>query len=222
MTEAQIKFRDELLEAGLLISMGVDGLLGRSGTFESIIEAIDRYASRAGAADGAEVMRFPPGISRQIFEESEYLKSFPQLAGTVHSFAGTNDRAHAELLATLDRKEDWTLGQKATNVVLTPAACYPVYPTLAKRGALPQGGKLIDVFSYCFRHEPSVDPARMQLFRMREYIRIGSPEEVQEFREILDEARRGDGARSAAARQHGRRQRPLLRPLGPHAGDQPA
>ena len=37
--------------------------------------------------------------------------------------------------------------------------------------------------SYCFRHEPSIDPARMQLFRMREYVRVGRPEVVQEFRD---------------------------------------
>jgi seryl-tRNA synthetase len=181
MTTEQTAFRDALIDSGLLISMGVEGLLGRSGTFEGIVEAIDRYISSIGGGDGAEVMRFPPGISRQIFEESEYLKSFPQLAGTVHSFAG-NDREHAALLAQLESKEDWTHGQKATQVVLTPAACYPVYPTLAKRGPLSGKGALVDVFSYCFRHEPSVDPCRMQLFRMREYIRMGSPEQVQEFR----------------------------------------
>jgi seryl-tRNA synthetase len=180
-TDVQTAFRDQLLEAGLLISMGVEGLLGKSGEFEGIVEALDSFISRVGAADGAEVMRFPPGISRKVFEESEYLKSFPQLAGTVHSFIGT-DREHAALLASLENKEDWTAGQKATEVVLTPAACYPVYPTLAKRGALAADGALVDVFSYCFRHEPSVDPARMQLFRMREYIRVGSPEQVQEFR----------------------------------------
>lgn len=177
----QAAFRDALIAEGLLIPLGVDGLLGKNGVFEGIVEAVDRYVTRLGGADKAEVMRFPPGISRQIFEESEYLKSFPQLAGTVHSFMG-NDRDHAALLAALESKEDWTAGQKATSVVLTPAACYPVYPTLAKRGALPDQGALVDVFSYCFRHEPSVDPVRMQLFRMREYIRVGSPEQVQEFR----------------------------------------
>ena len=102
-TEAQKEFRDQLLKAGLLIDMGVEGLLGRGGEFEGIVEALDRYISRIGGGDGAEVMRFPPGISRQIFEESEYLKSFPQLAGTVHSFSGT-DKDHAALLAALEAK----------------------------------------------------------------------------------------------------------------------
>ncbi len=34
----------------------------------------------------------------------------------------------------------------------------------------------------CFRHEPSRDPDRLQSFRMREFVRIGSPEQVLAFR----------------------------------------
>ena len=34
---------------------------------------------------------------------------------------------------------------------------------------------MIDVYGYCFRHEPSVDPARMQAFRMHEYVHVGTP-----------------------------------------------
>jgi seryl-tRNA synthetase len=58
----------------------------------------------------------------------------------------------------------------------------PLYPVLAARGTLPEGGVTVDVASWCFRHEPSDDPARMQMFRMREYVRIGPPEAVQAFR----------------------------------------
>jgi seryl-tRNA synthetase len=71
--------------------------------------------------------------------------------------------------------------QTMTDVVLAPAACYPVYPLAA--GVLPAEGKLFDVASYCFRHEPSTDPARMQVFRMREQVRIGSPSTVRSFRD---------------------------------------
>jgi seryl-tRNA synthetase len=43
--------------------------------------------------------------------------------------------------------------------------------------------------SWCYRHEPSDDPARLQSFRMREYVRIGAPEDVLEFRQRwLDQA----------------------------------
>ena len=79
-------FLDRLFDAGLLVRTGVDGLYGRSGAFESVVEALDRLVSRLGGEDGAEVMRFPPGMSRSAFERSGYLKGFPHLAGTVHSF----------------------------------------------------------------------------------------------------------------------------------------
>ena len=75
-------FLDRLFDHGLLIRTGVDGLYGRSGAFESVVEALDWLISRLGAADGAEVMRFPPGMSRPAFERSGYLKGFPNLAGT--------------------------------------------------------------------------------------------------------------------------------------------
>jgi seryl-tRNA synthetase len=181
--QAQAAFRDELIRHGLLIAMGVDGLYGRSGLFEDVVERINGLATRHGGNDGAEIMRFPPGINRQHFEESDYLKSFPQLAGTVHSFMG-NDRDHAALIEKLLKKEDWTPGQKATQVVMTPAACYPIYPTLAARGKLPPDGALVDVYSYCFRHEPSIDPGRMQFFRQREYVRVGTPDQVMAFRQL--------------------------------------
>lgn len=181
--DAKPPFLTELVEHGYLIPMGVDGLYGRSGAFEQIVESFNNLVTRYGEGDGAEVLRFPPGLGRKHFEESEYFKSFPHLAGTVHSFEG-DDRAHHAVLADLEGGLDWTGKQKMTDVVVTPAACYPLYPMTASRGPMPPDGKLYDVFSYCFRHEPSTDPTRMQLFRMREYVRIGTPEQVISFREM--------------------------------------
>lgn len=174
---------DRLFDQGLLIRTGVDGLYGRSGDFESVVEAVDRVATRLGAGDGAESLRFPPGMSRPAFERSGYLKGFPNLAGTIHCFCG-NDADHARLLACIEAGTDWTGGQAASEIVLTPAACYPLYPVAAARGALPEGGLVFDLQSYCFRHEPSLEPTRMQMFRMREYVRMGSPDQVLAFREL--------------------------------------
>lgn len=179
---AEPTFLDRLFDHGLLIRTGVDGLYGRSGAFESVVDALDRLITRLGAADGAEVMRFPPGMSRPAFERSGYLKGFPNLAGTVHSFCG-DSAGHAEILACVEAGRDWTGQQEATDIVLTPAACYPLYPAAAARGPLPAEGRLFDLQSYCFRREPSLEPTRMQLFRMREYVRMGSPEQVLAFRE---------------------------------------
>jgi seryl-tRNA synthetase len=84
------------------------------------------------------------------------------------------------LLGTLETGGDWSAKLQTSEVVLTPAACYPIYP--ASTGTLKENGRLVDILSYCFRHEPSPDPARMQMFRQREYVRIGTPEQVQAFR----------------------------------------
>jgi seryl-tRNA synthetase len=178
---AQRAYRDELVRHGLLIPSGVPGLYGRNGVFEGVIEQVEHYVTRLGAPDHADVMRFPPILSRTHFERSDYLKSFPQLAGIVHSFDGS-DKDHAELLRQLEHGEDWSRGLPKTDVVLTPAACYPIYPTLT--GTLPPDGRIIDVQSFCFRHEPSDDPARMQSFRQREHVRIADPARVVAWRDV--------------------------------------
>lgn len=170
----------DLVRHGLLIPSGVPGVVGRGAVFEDVIERFDRYVGASGRDANAEVLRFPPVINRREFERSGYLKSFPHLAGSVHSFSGT-EAQHAELLDAVEQRGDWAHGLASTDVVLTPAACYPVYPLAA--GTLPVGGRCFDVMSYCFRHEPSNDPARMQMFRMREYVRLGEPGDVRAFRD---------------------------------------
>ncbi|GAK71262.1 hypothetical protein RRU01S_16_00240 [Agrobacterium rubi TR3 = NBRC 13261] len=181
--DTQTSFLDRLFDKGLLIDTGVDGLYGRSGQFEDVIAGFERLIGTVGGGDKAEVIRFPPGINRAYFEKSGYMKSFPQLAGTVHSFCGC-ELDHVSLIKSMDEGTDWTKDQKITDIVLTPAACYPLYPTIAKRGNLPGNGGLYDIQSYCFRHEPSKDPARQQLFRMREYVRMGTESDVTEFRQL--------------------------------------
>jgi len=176
------EFLDSLIAARLLIPTGVPGVYGRGQVFESVLENLDRRITEAGSADLPEVIRFPPIINRADFEHSEYLNSFPQLAGTVFSFGGT-PQDHMRLLDCVHEGKDWSEFQSMTDVVLTPAACYPLYPMAARRGPVPVEGSLFDVFSYCFRNEPSTDPARMQIFRMREFVRIGASDDVLAWRD---------------------------------------
>src|SRR5579863_5228559 len=162
---SDITLRDRLIEAGILIDTGEDGLYGRSQVFEDVIDRLNNAITLLGADQEAEVLRFPPAMRRHDFEDSEYLKSFPDLAGTIHSFCG-NDAGQQRLLRCLDeamadrdddRDDAWMSQQAPTRLVLTPAACYPIYPVMARRGPLPATGRTIDVLSYCFRHEPSLD-----------------------------------------------------------------
>ena len=179
---SEIAFHDALVSAGLLVQSSVDGIYGRSGAFEAIVDGLDDLISRRYPAEATETIRFPPVMPRAVLETSGYLKGFPHLAGTIHCFCG-DERAHRELLASLESGEDWTEGQRAVDLALTPAACYPVYPMVASRGVLRSPAHIVDVASYCFRHEPSRDPIRMQMFRMREFVCLGAPDVVRAFRD---------------------------------------
>ncbi len=165
---------------GLFQSTGIDGLYARTHLFERIVVALEG-AITGYRPSGAEVLFFPPVMSRALIQRQGYLKSFPNLLGVVSCLCG--DERH--IRRTVEQAEDsdaWTASLGATDLVLSPAACYPVYPIAAARGSLPADGLIFDVSSNCFRREPSTDIDRLQSFRMREFVRIGSPEQVLTFR----------------------------------------
>lgn len=39
------------------------------------------------------------------------------------------------------------------------------------------------MYGYCFRHEPAIDPARMQAFRMHEFVYVGNAEGAEAHRD---------------------------------------
>jgi seryl-tRNA synthetase len=169
------------LAAALFRPLGVDGVYGRSALYEGVVERLAAFISRQRDAR-AEVLRFPPVMSRRQLEKSGYLKSFPNLLGCVCALHGSE----AAIRSAADRYEsggDWTTSLGPSDLVLSPAACYPLYPIVASRGRLPADGLIFDVAADCFRREPSRSLDRLQSFRMREFVRIGRPEEISSFRE---------------------------------------
>jgi seryl-tRNA synthetase len=182
-TPEQAAFLEELSERWLLIKTGVPGIYGRGAVLEQVREGVADLVTRAGVADRPEHLRFPPVIPRGDLERIGYLKSFPHLAGSIFSFEGSEAQA-TEQYERACRHEDWSEFQSMTDLVLTPAACYPVYPAIASRGALQAGGVTVDAGgAYVFRNEPSGDPARLQMFHQREIVRIGEPQTVQAWRD---------------------------------------
>jgi seryl-tRNA synthetase len=163
-----------------LIPCGVPGLYGRGAVFEDLLARFDALVTRTTADDRASLVHFPPVMNRKYMERADYLESFPHLAGLIFSFHG-NERQHHDLVDRVREGRDYSELQSITDVVLTPAACHALYPTCS--GRLPASGKLFDLTSYCFRHEPSDDPARMQAFRMREHVRMGTPDDVRAWRD---------------------------------------
>jgi seryl-tRNA synthetase len=156
------------------------GVWGRTAAFEDVVLALSGLISRHRGA-GTEVLRFPPVMNRRQVEKAGYLHSFPHLLGCVCGLSG----GEAEIQAAVGRHTaggEWIEALKATDLVLTPAACYPVYPLAASRGAIPRQSVTYDVESYCFRREASFEVDRLQAFRMREYVCMGDPAQVAAFR----------------------------------------
>jgi seryl-tRNA synthetase len=174
-TPSQTKL-DELFQ-----SSGIDGVRARTELYERVVEGLGRYITSLRDPN-IEILRFPPVTNRAHIEKSGYLHSFPNLLGAVCCLHGSE----LEIRTAVDRPkkpEGWVAELGATDLVLTPAACYPLYPIVATRGPVPADGLLFDVMADCFRREPSHDIDRFQSFRMREFVRFGLPEHVFNFRE---------------------------------------
>jgi len=170
----------EAIAEALLLPSGIDGVYARTAMFEDVVAGVNALISRHREPD-TEVLRFPPVMSRRQLEKSGYLKSFPHFLGCVCCLGGNE----AEIGAAVERceaGEDWTDALSAADLVLNPAACYPVYPLVASRGEVPAQGLVFDVASDCFRREPSRELDRLQSFRMREYVRIGTASQIADFR----------------------------------------
>jgi hypothetical protein len=100
------------------------------------------------------VYRFSPVVSRALLE-----KSGSHLLGCVCALDGDEARVEAAV-----------------------AACYPSIRS-PPRGPLPPGGLVFDGAADCFRREPSRVIDRLQSFRMREFVAIGPPKQIADFRE---------------------------------------
>jgi seryl-tRNA synthetase len=171
----------EPIGAALFRPLGVDGVYARTALYEDVVERLAAFITRQ-RDPRAEVLRFPPVMSRRQLEKSGYLKSFPNLLGCVCALHGSE----SEIRSAADSHEsggDWTKSVSASDLVLSPAACYPLYPLAAARGPMRAEGLIFDVAADCFRHEPSRALNRLQSFRMREYVRIGAPQDINAFRD---------------------------------------
>jgi seryl-tRNA synthetase len=171
---------DDSAAHSLFHRMGSDGIYARTALFEQVIGGLSGFISRQREAD-VEVLRFPPVMSLQQIEKSGYLHSFPHFLGIVSCLHG----AESKIRSIVDQSKtsgDWTSALAASDLVLTPAACYPLYPLVAARGPVRAEGYLFDVVCDCFRREVSQDVDRLQSFRMREFVCVGSAKQVVDFR----------------------------------------
>src|SRR5580698_419422 len=110
------------LRGALFLETGVDGVYARTGLYEGVVEALAALIS-AHRPKGAEVLRFPPVMSRAQIERHGYLKSFPNLLGAVSCLCGS-ERHIRGVVQRFEEGVDWTEELDAADLVLAPAACY--------------------------------------------------------------------------------------------------
>lgn len=182
-TARRVAYRDELLGAGVLVDLGSPGLYARGAVFERVLAGVRHAVEVAGVVDGDDVLvrRFPPVFPFAAYERTDYVASFPDLTGLVRTFTG-GDREHRALLADREAGLPWDHHLGPGETVLVSAACHPLYATLAHE-PLPPQGVVVDLETWCFRHEPSPDPFRQQAFTMHERVTVGTPQQAQDHRD---------------------------------------
>lgn len=173
-----VRDRQAELQDALFCNMGADGVVARTRLYEDVVERLAALISEYRCAE-TEILRFPPVMSRNDLQRHGYLQSFPNLIACACCLHGNEDQIR-QAAQRIDG--GWAQAVEPTELVLSPAACYPVYPIAASRGPVPACGLSFDVAAECFRREPSSDLSRLQSFRMREYVRVGSKAQVDEFR----------------------------------------
>ncbi|MGH9083003.1 MAG: amino acid--[acyl-carrier-protein] ligase [Acidimicrobiales bacterium] len=171
---------DRLFDEGLLVPSGVPGLYGRSATYQQLADGVSALVSRWAAELRSVKLHFPPLLPRHTFAATGYAESFPDLMGSVHVFGG-GEREHRELRHLVEVGGDWPALLVPSEVVLCSAACHGVYPQCT--GNVPAAGRYFDVSSYCFRHEPSDEPTRLQCFVQHEVVCVGDADAARLHRD---------------------------------------
>ena len=172
--------RAALVDAGVLHLTSVDGVHHGSGPWELVVRGVEHHAIVQRVVEDAGQRWFPPVMPRADFVRTDYLRSFPDLVGSVAVFAG-GDAEHRALLAELDDGGDGAGHLVPGETVLPSSVCHSLYGVLP--ADVPEAGLHEECSGWCFRHEPSQDPARMQAFRMYEFVRVGTPEQAVEHRD---------------------------------------
>lgn len=148
--------------------------------FERVLARLRTDIDDLAAAEDLTVLTAPPVLPRDVVERSGYVREFPHLLGSVHNFGGDASEWLARRAEAVSGGM-WHDRQEIADVVLTPAACYHIYPLLA--GTTLTAPARFAVEACCYRHEATVEPGRFRSFRMRELVFVGAPDACVEFRD---------------------------------------
>lgn len=135
----------------------VAGVLLTSAAAEEVLAAVVSALRRLCAGEAERHLRAPPVLPAASARRAGYSASFPHLLGAVSQ------------------------GGSTTDLVLTPAACYHVYPLY--EGRVLDGPAEVSVIADCYRQETTAEPGRLRSFRMFETVLLGGPEGCRAWRD---------------------------------------
>ena len=139
--------------------------------------------------------------------------------GSVHSFRGR--RAAPRRAASAGPRPARTAVRSSRRRTWCCAPRSAIRSTRPRPGSCPRW-TTVEVYGYCFRHEPSTDPFRMQSFRQHDYVYLGTPDGARAHRDEWIGRGLDVLAGLGLEVELGGGQRPVLRSTGPDAGRQPA
>lgn len=148
--------------------------------FERIVAGLRRSIDVLTADEPMRALGVPPVIARGTIERTGYPASFPHLLGTVHSFTG-DAKQWSELSPLVEAGGAWQSAHEPTDLVMLPAACYPVYATMA--GQTLDQPRTHHVSARCFRQEATSETGRLRSFRMVEFVTAGDAEHCARWRD---------------------------------------
>ena len=140
-------------------------------------DVFDRFTARWAA----EPHLGPPLIAARTLDRVGYFQSFPHLATFPTALPGDETELRRFAAAPFGASGELALSAAAPcQEVLTPAACYHLYPTLEGRRL--DGPHILGISGPCFRREATFHPLKRQWsFTMQEVVCLGEAEAVGSF-----------------------------------------
>jgi seryl-tRNA synthetase len=158
------------------------GQVSLSGELLRLAQDADAAFVQLAGVWGAGAERHPSTLPADVLRRTGYLRSFPHQA----TFAvGLDPTALGDFAKDRDQDPGPFLG--AATEILTPAACYHLYP--AHEGEALAEPLYLTTVNTCYRREKAYVPLRRQWsFAMREIVCLGTAEETAQFARRTTEA----------------------------------
>ncbi len=175
-------FYDGLVEHGLIVPVACRARSAAAPSSRTCSSASTALVTRLAKDDGAEVYTFPPVIDRDDHRDAPTTSTRSRTSRARCSASSARTRRRKALSARVHAGEPWGDDAGHHRRAAQPGRLLPGLsessPARCRRTAA-----LVTMTNWVYRHEPSPEPTRMQSFRVREFVRVGTPDMVVAWRD---------------------------------------